>query len=47
MGFSGGPLVNAQGEVVGTLLGGGAPTVLAMSVGSIRKRLADAKIELP
>ncbi len=46
-GFSGGPLVNARGEVVGSLLGGRAPDVLAARVSSIRQRLADAKVELP
>jgi hypothetical protein len=46
-GFSGGPVVNAQGEVIGSLLGGRAPKVLCNSVSSIRKRLAEAKVELP
>jgi hypothetical protein len=46
-GFSGGPIVNAQGEVIGSLLGGNAPTIVACKVSSIRERLGEAKIELP
>lgn len=46
-GFSGGPIVNAQGEVVGTLLGGRAPTVIASRVGTVRERLAQANVTLP
>jgi S1-C subfamily serine protease len=46
-GFSGGPIVNAQGEVVGSLLGGRAPKVLSCGVSSIRQRLAEAKIDVP
>jgi hypothetical protein len=47
-GFSGGPVVNAQGEVVGSLLGGvSASEPLISGVNDIRARLADAKIEMP
>lgn len=46
-GFSGGPVVNAQGEVVGSLLGGQGQKVIISGVSGIRARLAEAKIELP
>jgi S1-C subfamily serine protease len=46
-GFSGGAVVNERGEVVGTLLGGQAPAVVCMKAASLRKCLADAKVELP
>jgi hypothetical protein len=46
-GFSGGPIVNAQGEVAATLLGGNPPTIIAAKVSSLRERLAQAKVELP
>jgi S1-C subfamily serine protease len=46
-GFSGGPVVNAQGEVVGSLLGGNAPTVIISRVSGIRARLAQANVQLP
>jgi hypothetical protein len=38
-GFSGGPLVNARGEVVGSILAGGGPNVSGATVGTLRKRL--------
>jgi hypothetical protein len=47
MGFSGGPVVNAQGEVVGSVLGGRSPTIFISRVSSIRQRLAEAKVDLP
>jgi hypothetical protein len=46
-GFSGGPVLNAQGQVVGTVLGGNEPTVLCSKVSALRKRLAEAGIQLP
>jgi S1-C subfamily serine protease len=46
-GFSGGPLINAQGEVIGSLLGGKDAVVIGARVSSIRARLAESKIDLP
>lgn len=46
-GFSGGPVLNAQGQVVGSVLGGNEPTVLCSKVSAIRKRLAEAGIQVP
>jgi hypothetical protein len=46
-GFSGGAVVNERGEVVGALLGGQSPIVVCIKASSIRKCLAEAKIELP
>jgi hypothetical protein len=46
-GFSGGPVLNAKGEVVGTVLGGNAPTVLCSKVSTIRQRVSQAGIQLP
>lgn len=46
-GFSGGPVLNAQGQVVGTILGGNEPTILCSKVGSLRKRLQEAGIQIP
>jgi S1-C subfamily serine protease len=45
--FSGAPIVNAKGEVIGSLLGGRDKTIIAAKVSSIRERLAEAKVELP
>ncbi len=47
-GFSGGPVVNAQGEVVGSLLGGrSSDEPIISGVSGIRARLADSKIDVP
>jgi Trypsin-like peptidase domain len=47
-GFSGGPVVNAQGDVVGSLLGGrSGDEPIISGVSGIRARLAEAKIEIP
>ena len=46
-GFSGGPVLNAQGQVVGSVLGGSEPTVLCSKVSAIRNRLTEAGIQLP
>ena len=46
-GFSGGPVLNAQGQVVGSVLGGNEPTVLCSKVSAIRKRLTEAGIQRP
>jgi hypothetical protein len=46
-GFSGGPVVNARGEVVGSLLGGRAPTVIISRVSGMRQRLTQAGVQLP
>ena len=46
-GFSGGPVLNAQGQVVGSILGGNEPTVLCSKVSALRKRLTEAGIQLP
>ena len=46
-GFSGGPVLNGQGQVVGTVLGGREPTILCSKVSSLRKRLAEAGIQIP
>lgn len=45
-GFSGGPVVNAKGEVVGSILAGKSPDMMMSAVSSIRQRLAEAKVEL-
>jgi hypothetical protein len=44
--FSGGPIVNNKGEVVASLIGGGGNRIVGTSVENIRKRLAEAKIEV-
>ena len=46
-GFSGGPVLNSQGQLVGSVLGGNEPTVLCSRVSAIRKRLTEAGIQLP
>jgi S1-C subfamily serine protease len=46
-GFSGGPVLNGRGQVVGTVLGGPEPTILCSKVSSIRKRLQEAGIQVP
>lgn len=46
-GFSGGPLVNAQGEVVGSVLGGNGATMITSRVSTIRKRLTEAGVDVP
>src|SRR5262245_11933525 len=46
-GFSGGPVLNAQGQVVGTVLGGPEPSILCSKVSALRKRLTEAGIQLP
>lgn len=45
-GFSGGPIVNAKGEVVGSLLAGRSPDMMMSAVSSIRQRLAEARVEV-
>lgn len=45
-GFSGGPVVNAKGEVVGSVIGGNAPIIISSAVSSIRQRLKEAKVEV-
>ena len=44
-GFSGAPVVNAKGQVVGIVLGGREPTVLCLRVTSIRDRLSKKGIQ--
>jgi S1-C subfamily serine protease len=44
--FSGGPILNAKGEVVGSLLAGKSPDMIISAVSSIRQRLAEAKVEV-
>ena len=46
-GFSGGPVLNTQGQVVGTVLGGPEPTILCSKVSALRKRLQEAGIQIP
>src|SRR5262245_12538041 len=46
-GFSGGPIVNAQGEVVGSLLGGRGSSVIASRASTMRQRLTEANVALP
>jgi S1-C subfamily serine protease len=45
-GFSGGPIVNARGEVVGSMLAGTSADMIMSAVSSIRQRLAEAKVEV-
>jgi S1-C subfamily serine protease len=45
-GFSGGPVVNRKGEVVGNLLAGKDQTVSGATVGAIRRRLKEVGIEV-
>jgi S1-C subfamily serine protease len=45
-GFSGGPIINAKGEVVGSLLAGKSPDMIISGVSSIRQRLVEAKVEV-
>jgi S1-C subfamily serine protease len=40
-GFSGGPVINRRGEVVGTVLAGGGTRVSGATVGAIRQRLTE------
>jgi len=46
-GFSGAPVVNEKGQVVGAVLGGSEPKVLCSKVTSIRERVAQQGIQLP
>ena len=46
-GFSGGPVLDALGNVVGTVLGGREPNILCSKVSALRKRLAEAGIQIP
>jgi len=46
-GFSGAPIVNEKGQVVGAVLGGNEPNVLCSRVTSIRERLSQQGIQLP
>jgi len=46
-GFSGGPVINAKGQVVGAILGGREPRVLCSRITSIRDRLSQVGIQLP
>ena len=46
-GFSGGPVLNTPGQVVGTVLGGPEPTILCSKVSALRKRLQEAGIQIP
>jgi hypothetical protein len=46
-GFSGAPLLNAKGEVVGIVLGGKSTTVLCSKTSTLRQRITQAGIQLP
>jgi hypothetical protein len=46
-GFSGAPMLNAKGEVVGMVLGGREPKVLSSVVSTIRQRLSEQGIQVP
>jgi Trypsin-like peptidase domain len=46
-GFSGAPVVNEKGQVVGAVLGGSEPKVLCSKVTSIRERMSQQGIQLP
>jgi S1-C subfamily serine protease len=46
-GFSGAPVVNAKGEVVGMVLGGQGTTLICSMVSTIRQRLTEAGIQMP
>jgi Trypsin-like peptidase domain len=46
-GFSGAPVVNEKGQVVGAVLGGSEPKVLCSKVTSIRERLSQQGTQLP
>jgi S1-C subfamily serine protease len=45
-GFSGGPIVNASGEVVGNVLAGGAKSINGATVTTLRRRLAESGVIL-
>jgi hypothetical protein len=45
-GFSGGPVINAQGQVIGNVLAGGGEFVSGATVGTIRQRLREKRIVL-
>jgi S1-C subfamily serine protease len=45
-GFSGGPVVNSKGEVVGSVLAGKSPDMMMSAVSSIRQRLKEAGVEV-
>jgi Trypsin-like peptidase domain len=45
-GFSGGPVVNARGEVVGNVLAGAPGFVAGATVGTLRRRLAENGIQV-
>jgi hypothetical protein len=45
-GFSGGPIVNRRGEVVGNVLAGGGKTVQGATVGTLRRRLTETGIKV-
>ncbi len=44
--FSGGPIVDHEGKVVATLLGGGGGQIIGTSVENVRKRLAENGVEV-
>ena len=46
-GFSGAPLLNVTGEVVGIVLGGRSTTVLCSKTSTLRQRITQAGIQLP
>jgi hypothetical protein len=43
-GFSGGPVINRQGQVIGNVLAGGGDFVSGATVNTIRRRLAEKSI---
>lgn len=47
MGFSGGPLLNANREVVGSVLGGNNKDMIVSRVSGMRKKLAAAGVNMP
>jgi hypothetical protein len=45
-GFSGGPVVNQKGEVVGNVLAGGEDMVAGATVSTLRRRLKESGVDL-